>query len=253
MMTSWNGNIFRVTGPFWRDSIVHRWIPLKMPVTRSHMYDVFFDVRLNKWLSKHSRHRGFETPWCSLWRHCNDSVYAYNKLAPHYMSTLDHSRIDSYLLNSVYDKLEYSPRRCQCQWMKQTQWLYIRFIKLLLKSVAVICMLQMVRRRINYQRFPHLKYMIITSYFVTCFKIINANSTQIHIVGHSKLILPNARDLHKNTQQDNNTVPISLPSTCDPCVEPNLGPVELKSIMRNNTCTEKNIKFDMFEIKWNQN
>ena len=28
MMMSSNGNIFRVTDPFWRDSIVHRWIPL---------------------------------------------------------------------------------------------------------------------------------------------------------------------------------------------------------------------------------
>ena len=28
-MTSWNGNIFRVTGPLWGESTGHRWIPLK--------------------------------------------------------------------------------------------------------------------------------------------------------------------------------------------------------------------------------
>ena len=39
------------------------------PVTRS--FDVFFDLRLNKWLSKQSRRRWFETPSCPLWRHCH--------------------------------------------------------------------------------------------------------------------------------------------------------------------------------------
>ena len=28
MMTSTNENIFRVTGPLWRETTVHRWIPL---------------------------------------------------------------------------------------------------------------------------------------------------------------------------------------------------------------------------------
>ena len=43
--------------------------PSQMPVTRS--FDVFFDVRLNKRLSKQSRRWWFETPSRSLWRHCN--------------------------------------------------------------------------------------------------------------------------------------------------------------------------------------
>ena len=42
--------------------------PSKRPVTRS--FDVFFDLRLNKRLSKQSRRRWFETPSRSLWRHC---------------------------------------------------------------------------------------------------------------------------------------------------------------------------------------
>ena len=44
--------------------------PLQRSVTWS--FDVFFDLRLNKRLSKQSRRRWFETPLGSLWRHCND-------------------------------------------------------------------------------------------------------------------------------------------------------------------------------------
>ena len=43
--------------------------PSQRPVTRS--FDVFFDLRQNKWLSKQSRRRWFETPSRSLWPHCN--------------------------------------------------------------------------------------------------------------------------------------------------------------------------------------
>ena len=46
--------------------------PPQMPVARS--FDVFFDLCLNKWLRKQSRRRRFETPWRSLWRHCNECV-----------------------------------------------------------------------------------------------------------------------------------------------------------------------------------
>ena len=67
MMTSSNSNIFRVTGLLWGESTGHRWIPLTKAVTRS--FDVFFNLRLNKRLSKQSRRRWFETPWHSLWRH----------------------------------------------------------------------------------------------------------------------------------------------------------------------------------------
>ena len=67
VMTSSNGNIFRVTGPSWGEFPSHR------PVTRS--FDVFFDLRLNKRLSKQSRRRWYETPWHSLWRHCIVDAY----------------------------------------------------------------------------------------------------------------------------------------------------------------------------------
>ena len=43
--------------------------PAQRPVTRS--FDVFFDLRPNKRLSKQWRGWWFETPSCSLWRQCN--------------------------------------------------------------------------------------------------------------------------------------------------------------------------------------
>ena len=46
--------------------------PTQRPVTRS--FDVFFDLRLNKRLSKQSWGWWLETLSCSLWRHCNGYV-----------------------------------------------------------------------------------------------------------------------------------------------------------------------------------
>ena len=43
--------------------------PTKRPVTRS--FDAFFDLHLNKRLSKQSKDWWFETLSCPLWHHCN--------------------------------------------------------------------------------------------------------------------------------------------------------------------------------------
>ena len=56
VLREWNSP---VTGEF----------PSQRPVTRS--FDVFFDPRPNKRLSKQSRRLWFETSSRSLWRHCN--------------------------------------------------------------------------------------------------------------------------------------------------------------------------------------
>ena len=53
-----------------RNSPVTGEFPSQRPVTRS--FDVFFDLRLNKRLSKQSQGWWFETPSCPFWRHCNE-------------------------------------------------------------------------------------------------------------------------------------------------------------------------------------
>ena len=69
MMTSSNGNIFRVTDPLCGEFTGPGEFPTQRPVTRS--FSVFFDLRFNKRLSKLPRGWWFETPSWSLWRQCN--------------------------------------------------------------------------------------------------------------------------------------------------------------------------------------
>ena len=69
MMTSSNGNIFRVIGHLCGVFTCPGEFPSQRPVTRS--FDVFFDLRPNKRLSKHWWGWWFETPSSPLWRHCN--------------------------------------------------------------------------------------------------------------------------------------------------------------------------------------
>ena len=70
MMTSSNGNIFRVTGPLCGEFTGPGEFPTQRPVTRS--FDVFFDLRLNKRLNKESWGWWFETLSRPFWRHRNE-------------------------------------------------------------------------------------------------------------------------------------------------------------------------------------
>ena len=70
MMTSSNGNIFRVTGHLCGECTGPGGFPAQRPVTRC--LDVFFDLNLNQRFSKQSRGWWFETQLHPLWRHCND-------------------------------------------------------------------------------------------------------------------------------------------------------------------------------------
>ena len=72
MMTSSNGNIFRVTGHCAGNSPVPGEFPTQRPVTRS--FDVLFDLRLNQRLSKQSWGWWFEMLSRPLWRHCNATL-----------------------------------------------------------------------------------------------------------------------------------------------------------------------------------
>ena len=71
MMTSSNGNIFRVTGHSCGEFTGPGEFTTQRPVTRS--FDVFFDLRLNKQLNKQSWGWWFETLSRPLWRHRNVS------------------------------------------------------------------------------------------------------------------------------------------------------------------------------------
>ena len=78
-MTSSNGNIFRILAIWAWNSPVPGEFLAQRPVTRS--FDVFFDLRLNKRLSKQSSGWWFETLPCPLWRHCNCfCVFIHGKL-----------------------------------------------------------------------------------------------------------------------------------------------------------------------------
>ena len=71
--------------------------PAQRPVTRS--FDVFFDLRLNKRLSKQSWGWWFETLSCSLWRHRNAIVPHKNTFRNHvlriFLTSLAHGRFVS--------------------------------------------------------------------------------------------------------------------------------------------------------------
>ena len=73
MMTSSNGNIFRLTGPLCGEFTGPGEFPTQRPVTRS--FYVFFHLRLNKRLSKQSWGWWFETAGWSLWRHRNEKSF----------------------------------------------------------------------------------------------------------------------------------------------------------------------------------
>ena len=72
MMTSSNGNIFRVTGPLCGEFTGPGEFLAQRPVTRS--FDVFFDLWPNKRLSNQPWGWWFETLSWSLWRHCNKTL-----------------------------------------------------------------------------------------------------------------------------------------------------------------------------------
>ena len=69
MMTSSNGNIFLVTGHLCGEFTSPSEFPAHRPVTQS--FDVFFDLRLNKRLSKQSWGWWFEMISCPLSRYRN--------------------------------------------------------------------------------------------------------------------------------------------------------------------------------------
>ena len=68
MMMSSNGNIFVLLAFCAGNSPVTGEFPAQRSVKQS--FEVFFDLHLKQQLSKQWAHLWFETPSCSLWRHC---------------------------------------------------------------------------------------------------------------------------------------------------------------------------------------
>ena len=62
---------FRVSGPLWGKFTGHRWIPLTK-ASDAELWCFLWSAP-EKWFSKQSRRRWFETSSLSLWRHCNAS------------------------------------------------------------------------------------------------------------------------------------------------------------------------------------
>ena len=82
-------------------------LPAQRPVTRS--FDVFFDLRPNKRLSKQSWGWWFETPSCPLWRHCNVSWVLCIPLlhTVHSPKELGLALINNYIHYNVWDVITY--------------------------------------------------------------------------------------------------------------------------------------------------
>ena len=83
VMTSSNGNVIHVTDPLCGEFTGPGEFPTQKPVTRS--FDVFFDLRLNKRLSKPPWGWWFETPSWPLWRQCNASANCFLVMAFGYL------------------------------------------------------------------------------------------------------------------------------------------------------------------------
>ena len=101
MMTSSNGNIFRVTGPLCGEFTGPGEFPTQRPVTRG--FDVFVDLRLYKRLSKQPWGWWFETPSWSLWHHCN-AEYVPVYCLPYAKLTLNNQRIQNLNVRKNYSK-----------------------------------------------------------------------------------------------------------------------------------------------------
>ena len=105
MITSSNGIIFRVTDPSCGEFTGHRWIPRTKASDAELCY--FLCLCLNKQSSKQSWVSWFETPSCSLWRHC-DVVAGPSDLATKY------SLAPAVRAKHWQDE-NYIPRECQGQ------------------------------------------------------------------------------------------------------------------------------------------
>ena len=97
MMTSWDGNIFRVTGPLWGVSASIRWIPFTKASDLTRSFDVFFDLCLNKRLNN------------------RDAGHLRRHYAPYDLTVMKPVRIGQVWLTKVLqNRLSYSSLQIAC-------------------------------------------------------------------------------------------------------------------------------------------
>ena len=124
MMTASNGNIFRVTGLLCGEFTGPGEFPTQRPVTRS--FDVFFDMRMNKRLSKQPWGWWFETPSWSLWR---QYLRIPAKCIPHLCFSISLYFIEYICLNPGHDVYEGS----------NICWIVLRYCYLDFVSSPAVC------------------------------------------------------------------------------------------------------------------
>ena len=84
--------------------------PAQMPVSRN--FDVFFDLRLHKWLSKHWLGWWFETPSRPLWRHLNAVGWP--------CTPMKTPQVHMFLLLSLHSLNNRSPGSFKCRTVSDT-------------------------------------------------------------------------------------------------------------------------------------
>ena len=102
MMTSSSGNIFALLALCAGNSPITGEFPAQRPVTQS--FDVFFDLRLNKRLSKQLWGWWFETPSRPLWRQCNVLKWWSHVLMTrlHFISQIDYNYTNADFIIAIY-------------------------------------------------------------------------------------------------------------------------------------------------------
>ena len=118
MMTSSNGNIFRITGPLCGDFTGPRWIP-HTKASDAELWCFFFYLCLNKPVCKQSWGWWFEMPARSLWRHYNDlnSVY--------FPPTIRHTRVGNLGVAALHPGIDFSSQSHVTIPCPFVNWLYV--------------------------------------------------------------------------------------------------------------------------------
>ena len=96
--------------------------PSQRPVVRS--VDIFFDLRMNKRLSKQSWGWWYQTPSRSLWRHCNAwrsaprSRWALDTTKP----DIHHPALSKYFIFFISHNLQYFLQNLRCASPRNRSW-----------------------------------------------------------------------------------------------------------------------------------